>query len=359
MNVLGSGSVSGATIQNGSTGINVTPTGTITLTNNTVTGNTTGINVDSGGTVFFNTGNEIIGGATGLLVTGPTPMGTGIGNLTLSNTVFTGQLTKYITLQNLAHQEPDLIDGSNATFDGLAAATIDASETLRDAWELLVDHFPDDNDLGFIILQTSTAYIDPDSGDLIVIGSYGNDQITVDSTDDSSIVVKINTPFDTFDLSTDPDARVIVFGIDGRDFIQTPGNRMNEVFAGNGDDTVYGGNGTDLLRGGNGDDFLNGQEGDDVLFGGRGADRLTDSMGDNVFVGGRIIRRFDLVFQYLQDWTGGMSAAAALSDLVPVPGDDPDDSDNRDRISAGRGRDASIHRPGSDRVRGIDDSITF
>src|SRR5207237_98888 len=155
------------------------------LSGNALSNDTLGILINSGASVTINAGNSITFGTTGLQVDGVTST---IANLSLSNMVFTGQSGNYITLSSDALIGPQLVDGSAATYDGVAGQNMTTAQEA--AAENKITDYLDDSTLGLIVLKTKSAAIV--NGNLVVFGSNGADNITVNSSNVKAVTVTIN-----------------------------------------------------------------------------------------------------------------------------------------------------------------------
>jgi hypothetical protein len=86
----------------------------------------------------------------------------------------------------------------------------------------------------------------------------------------------------------DRDARVVIVGHEGNDWIHAGQLRRSTIIAGGpGHDFLFGSRESDILWGGAGNDFLFGRGGDDVLYGGKGRDFLFGGSGNDLLRGGR------------------------------------------------------------------------
>ena len=370
VNVLAAGTtILDNNILDSETGVNITgATASATLTDNTITDNTTGVNVDSDGAVFLDSGNSILNGTDGLLIVGPTSPGRGIGGLTLSDTLFDGQSDNYVELQTLtlAHAGPEFIDGSNATFRVPSGPlVVGGSMTVAQiqATDAKLYHYPDEESLGLIVLQTNIAYKEDDT--LLVLGTFGADRlISINSyrperTTVSGIanVIGNNPDGRTFDM-TGPTDRIVVFALGGNDVVRLTGYVPGDIYGGDGNDYLYGGYGQDILRGQGGRDYIRGGTGNDMLIGGTGRDYLYGDAGNDVLIGGffNSFRAYDDLINDLDDWDNmiAMSLTALFSAI---------DNDNESDVLSDRsGDDAFLNDPGSDRVMGAstgDDSTTW
>ncbi|SNS94831.1 Hemolysin-type calcium-binding repeat-containing protein, partial [Micrococcales bacterium KH10] len=111
----------------------------------------------------------------------------------------------------------------------------------------------------------------PQSQDIAVIGTDGNDYLRTDST------------------------RFVIFGLAGDDMLQ--GNSsFDSLYGGDGDDRLIGGAGDDVLDGGTGDDRLEGGAGADVYVASEGNDIITDTDGDNILRFGPSVTPSDVTF---------------------------------------------------------------
>jgi hypothetical protein len=133
--------------------------------------------------------------------------------------------------------------------------------------------------------------------DLVIGGTPGDDQITVQPADDTSgqVAVTVNgQAVGTFAVA----GQVVIYGGAGNDTIalQALPTDAGDVllaqpavlFGGAGDDTLdaTGSAAANVLVGGEGNDLLLGGAGPDVLIGGQGTDTLRGGGGDDVLVGG-------------------------------------------------------------------------
>jgi hypothetical protein len=134
----------------------------------------------------------------------------------------------------------------------------------------------DDDDSGSFVLSTTAvitgAGLAPD-GTLVIIGTSGDDEVTVNRQGNG--IIKVHTDFlptgnfKTFDA--DDVDRIMAFLCDGDDHLNVSGNFDRPLMA----------------HGGDGDDHLNGGGGRALLIGGLGQDRLVGGRGDDVLIGGQ------------------------------------------------------------------------
>lgn len=174
---------------------------------------------------------------------------------------------------------PNLV-GNQAYYVGIK---VDSNNTVAESNE--------GNNLSFTDL--AAIQILSDSGVLPIVGTDGDDSITVSHTS-STVTVKINDTVSNY--STSEVTSVACYSGDGNDtVIIGNGNTTSYVYGGYGNDTIYGGDGNDSLLGGankdriyggNGNDALRGNGGNDALFGQSGIDRLYGGTGNDWLDGG-------------------------------------------------------------------------
>lgn len=146
-------------------------------------------------------------------------------------------------------------------------------------------------------------------GVLTVIGSQGNDEITVSLKAGSTtqLSVDMNGTVKNFNISAINS--IVIGGRLGNDVIQVSnangvvpfavftkgGSGKDTLIGGDFNDTLYGGDNNDVIEGGKGDDSLFGDDanddisggaGDDVIYGGAGNDSLLGDGGDDFIKGG-------------------------------------------------------------------------
>jgi Ca2+-binding RTX toxin-like protein len=239
---------------------------------------------------------------------------------------------------------PQVLDASAATFEGTAGAALSGAALL--AVESKLHHFPNDPSLGLIVLRTNAAYLQ--SNNLIVIGTNGPDNLTVNTSNPANVLVSnngrvlLNPAGGPFNMKGNG-GRVIIFSLGGNDFIQTPGAISEEVHCGNGNDTVYGGNGNDVFFGG-GNDFLHAGNGDAVLIGGAGKSYLVGGSGNDLLIAGQLLPTGSQPFptySYLEttlaNWKS--SGVSALSTLF-AEYSHSDSATGQSTVAAGTGHDA-------------------
>ena len=146
-----------------------------------------------GGTVTFGAGDSIANVTTGLLVDDINFQNTTIGGLTLNNLAFSNVSGNYVTLQNFALLGPKVLDATSATFNGVTGAQMTNAQELN-ATEQKLRHYPVDSFVGLIILKYAYAVIDATTGNLLVIGTQGADNIVarVTSPTLANATVQIN-----------------------------------------------------------------------------------------------------------------------------------------------------------------------
>jgi uncharacterized delta-60 repeat protein len=362
--VDGTATVSSNSIISSATGINIL--GSAIVTGSTLTNNATGISVTGAGQLTFGAGNTIDRGTSGNTAVYVTAPSARIANLSLSNTAFKNYLTVagayYVDFENMAHQGPDVIDGSSASYDGVVgqslAFTGPGTSPNVPSVELRLHHYPNDSTLGLITLKTTSAFIDG-NGNLEVFGTNGADNITISTSNSSAVVVTINgrtianpSGGTTFNLKA-TGGHVIAYGMAGNDFIQAPGNISAEIYGGDGNDTLYGGAGNDLLNGGAGNDFINSGGGNDVLIGGTGSDYLVAGSGNDILIAGNVTATYSQIMApggYLAGWNAGGAAATAALNALFATFTEVNDPTLKDTLSGGAGRDAYFYRSSGPRV---------
>ncbi len=143
--------------------------------------------------------------------------------------------------------------------------------------------------LGYAELETRNllASISLQGGTLTIEGSGGDDVIRVNRVNSSTVVARIETPFETlFESFNSRSVRAIeVTGRNGNDFFNNGTNLRSTFYGQNGNDRAFGGTAADIFFGGTGDDFFYGRAGNDQAFGGSGNDRLFGAQGDDILHG--------------------------------------------------------------------------
>jgi len=132
------------------------------------------------------------------------------------------------------------------------------------------------------------ALNDPAGITTVMLNSAG-ENVTIAQRADGMLVVRSDKPT-VPDREIDPNGkdRIFILGSDGDDQITIdPSVTANMVVAGgNGDDQIFGGGGNDVLIGGNGSDLIYGNGGTDIIIGGEGADRIDAGEGGDIVLGG-------------------------------------------------------------------------
>src|SRR5262249_31218344 len=127
---------------------------------------------------------------------------------------------------------------------------------------------------------------------LVVGGTTGADEITVNPSEHDSLRVSLREPGvrgaqqRIFSGPIDP---VVLYGQAAADYRAVSGRVTTpaELYGGDGDDVLAGGGGNNILVGGGGNDVLIGGAGSDLLIGSAGSDVLWARGGSDLLVGGR------------------------------------------------------------------------
>ncbi|MEQ1902778.1 MAG: calcium-binding protein [Pirellulaceae bacterium] len=120
---------------------------------------------------------------------------------------------------------------------------------------------------------------------VMVEGSTGNDDLTVNQLNSLSFAVQLQTPGQTYNQSFNYAnvVRIDASAGDGNDTFSVSVNVSAYLRGQIGDDTLTGGSANDILWGGAGNDSLNGGSGADSLNGGTGSDLHTGGAGDDYY----------------------------------------------------------------------------
>jgi len=183
-------------------------------------------------------------------------------------------------------------DGSpTETRSGLSGMTIEHVFTEVGTYTLQVTAQDKDGGLSDVATHTITVTavglqddpLYPGKKMLAVGGTAGNDAI-VFNRGGRGVKVLINGASQGV---FQPTSRIVAFGQDGNDNIQTAGalKLAAWLYGGGGNDRLSGGAGHDLLFGGLGNDQLLGGQGRDLLVGGLGVDRLNGNAADDILIG--------------------------------------------------------------------------
>lgn len=171
------------------------------------------------------------------------------------------------------------------------------------------------------------------NGTLQIVGSDGNDIITVTPQVDAEIFVDMTLPpagnfRRTYDLASIQRIDIYVGGGNDRVMVSERLDIATYMEGGPGHDRLQAGSGPNMLLGGPGDDMILGGSGPDVLIGGGGRNQLLGYDGDNMLIGGLWEDSNDLRVEVFQIWRSSNSLAdrqAAISELIDVDSDtEPD-----------------------------------
>jgi VCBS repeat-containing protein len=207
---------------------------------------------------------------------------------------------------------------ANASFSGTDTFTYKANDGTADSNIATVTITVNPGGAGATIVVDPC---DPSKTALVVRGTTGNDTITITPSNNSgAVTVKLNgTTLGTFN----PTGRVIVFGLEGNDDLQTAGSVSLPVWlhGGAGNDRLKGGDGHDVLLGEDGDDLLVGGGGRDLLIGGEGADRLVGNADDDILIAGFTDHDDDhALCAIMNEWTSTRDFATRVNNLIGGPG---------------------------------------
>ena len=205
------------------------------------------------------------------------------------------------------------------------------------------------------------------SGVLTVVGSQGNDQITVSLKAGSTTQLSVDMNGTVKSFTVSAINSIVIGGRLGNDLIQVSnvngvvpfgvfvkgGSDKDTLIGGNFNDTLYGGDHNDVIEGSKGNDSLFGDEanddiaggaGNDVIYGGAGNDSLAGDGGNDFIKGG-----FDndrISGGVGDDWLFGSEGNDSLL------GDDGNDllvgGPNDDDLDGGAGTDSLYGQLGND-----------
>jgi len=136
-------------------------------------------------------------------------------------------------------------------------------------------------------------------GVLTVLGTQGNDQITVSLRSGNTSQLSVDMDGGVHNFNVSAINSIFVFGRTGNDLIQVSnangvvpfgvyfggGANKDTIVGGNFDDTLRGSDDNDELTGGRGNDSLIGDDANDVLNGGSGDDFLNGGAGNDILSG--------------------------------------------------------------------------
>jgi Ca2+-binding RTX toxin-like protein len=155
-------------------------------------------------------------------------------------------------------------------------------------------------------------------GDLVVVGTGGNDAFLFSQGTDGKLVVWLNgATVGTF--ASAGVNRIVAHGLGGNDaLVVSPGISLSAwLYGGTGNDLLVGGSGNNVLLGGSGNDLLIGGPGRDLLIGGSGADVLLAGSGQDILIAGTTV--YDSNPQALQailaEWSSSRDFATRVAQL--------------------------------------------
>lgn len=156
-------------------------------------------------------------------------------------------------------------------------------------WELTCTDPQAPGIIGKATLLVAGVTLD-DNGTLQIIGSAGDDAVSIRQADPNSLRVTASflpAARRTVRFAAGQVYQIEVYGGAGCDTLDARGiNAAVMIDGGEGNDLIYGGRGDDVLVGGPGNDLIWGGEGADVLLGGDGNDMLWGEGGRNLLIGG-------------------------------------------------------------------------
>ncbi|MFK7940176.1 MAG: Ig-like domain-containing protein [Roseovarius sp.] len=193
--------------------------------------------------------------------------------------------------------------------------------------------------------------LDGGDGNDVISGGEGNDTVDGGAGDD---LIDAGAP----GLGL-PDAPTF----DGVPVDGAPGDDLDEVDAGAGndtvstgddDDTILGGAGDDVLDGGLDDDVIDGGDGNDSIIGGQGSDSIDGGAGDDTIDAGD-----DLFSDYVGD-DPNLPNPLLIDPATGLPAlSDPNPDDNRDTVSGGAGNDLIMTGDDADEITGDEGNDTI
>lgn len=181
-------------------------------------------------------------------------------------------------LATIELQQVDSVAGMALRDDGKLVVVAQAGGRIILARYLIDGQLLDPPVVSFCQLEDDT---------LMVIGTSGQDSISVGQNLDSSQITVTRNGIASQPFAAAQVKRIQIHGLDGDDTITLAGLSIpGLVRGGRGDDTITGGLGRDLIKGGEGQDSLRGGAGNDLLLGGEGDDGLWGEAGQDQLQGG-------------------------------------------------------------------------
>ena len=181
------------------------------------------------------------------------------------------------------------------------------------------------------------------NGQLQIIGTRGDDQVTVNRADGVYRVHADFLPGSYRDVPVGGITSMVMVLCDGDDHATVAGNidLPTLIDGGDGDDHLNGGRGPNVILGGDGDDRILGGSGQDLLSGGLGSDRIVGNQGDDILIAGSLtgpsgdgdpIVLFDELLDTVIEWDSLRNKAItrpklfiigdSAADVRPAPGAD-------------------------------------
>jgi hypothetical protein len=159
------------------------------------------------------------------------------------------------------------------------------------------------NSTAVVSAPPNSAFLTMD-GNLIIVGTAGNDVIVVNPVGNSGqVTVQINaTKFGPFALAAA--GRIVAAGLSGNDDIQIAGaiTKPTVLFGGPGNDRLKAGNAPSIEYGCDGNDLLIGGNANDLLIGGNGADSIIGTAGNDTLVAGDTSMDYNTLLTYQSNY---------------------------------------------------------
>ena len=155
------------------------------------------------------------------------------------------------------------------------------------------------------VVELQVNPCDPDTTDLVVGGTTGDDTISFAPVGNTGAVEVMLNGVSLGAYS--PTGTIVAFAQAGNDDMQVAGSVSRSAWldGGAGADRLKGGGSHDVLVGGDGDDLLVGGQGRDLLIGGFGSDRIVGNADEDILVAGTFTGENDHEVAAAPSWTNG------------------------------------------------------